>query len=99
MSLFTQVPPRLQDPFPAMGNHSNASVSSFPEFLLAEEVWRVGSPILLAVGTVGNVLSILVLTRKKLRKITTMFYLAVLALADLAVLYTGNKPGCLAVLW
>ena len=74
-----------------MENHSNTPVNSFPEFLLEQEVWKVGSPILLAVGTVGNILSILVLTRKKLRKITTMFYLAVLAFADLAVLYTGKR--------
>lgn len=40
-------------------------------------------------GTIGSILSLLVLCRKSLRVQTTMFYLSALAVADLMVLYAG----------
>ncbi|KAH3776022.1 hypothetical protein DPMN_177433 [Dreissena polymorpha] len=48
-----------------------------------------GSPILIFIGTIGNVLSIVVLLRPRLRKSTTMFYLTCLSFGDLFTLYTG----------
>ena len=55
----------------------------------ADLVWIICSPILIVVGTVTNVLSIIVLTRKQMRKHTTMFYLTVLSVGDICVLFFG----------
>ena len=44
-------------------------------------------PVLLAVGTVGNVLSMIVFTRKTMKHSTTSIYLLALSIADLTVLY------------
>lgn len=56
---------------------------------ITEGIWKYCSFVLIAVGTVGNVLAILVLLRRNMRSSTTMFYLTVLAFADMVVLYTG----------
>lgn len=44
--------------------------------------------IMIIFGTISNVLSIIVLTRQKLRKSSTFFYLACLSAIDLCVVYT-----------
>ena len=62
---------------------------SYPEHRVGLYLWKVILPLLLFLGTVGNCLSILVLTRQKIRKSTTAAYLVVLAISDLFVLYTG----------
>lgn len=49
----------------------------------------ITSPILLLVGTVGNIVSLLVLLRKNMRKRSTYNYLAILSIADTCVLYFG----------
>ncbi|XP_059160046.1 probable G-protein coupled receptor 139 [Physella acuta] len=49
-------------------------------------LWTVMSPILLTIGTMGNILSIVVLTR---RTSQTSVYLMALSLADILVLNTG----------
>ena len=46
-------------------------------------------PILLLVGTLGNLLSLLVLTQESMRKLAVYNYLAVLSVADTLVLYSG----------
>ncbi|XP_071081116.1 probable G-protein coupled receptor 139 [Haliotis cracherodii] len=55
-------------------------------------LWKIISPILLLLGTIGNLLSIVVLTRKAMRKSNMSKYLTCLAVADLAVLYVGLLP-------
>ena len=55
----------------------------------AVAIWRYCSPILIVVGTIGNILSFAVMLRKKIRESTTSLYLCVLAIVDTAVLYTG----------
>ncbi|KAK3087502.1 hypothetical protein FSP39_006710 [Pinctada imbricata] len=52
-------------------------------------IWTIVSPILILVGTVSNVLSIIVLTRKRLIRNNTMFYLAVLSVTNICALYVG----------
>ena len=52
-------------------------------------VWQYGSPILLSTGTVGNILSVVVICRKKILHTTTSVYLLGLAAVDTASLYTG----------
>jgi hypothetical protein len=44
--------------------------------------------ILIIFGTIGNIISIIVLIQPKLRKYSTFFYLACLSAVDLIVLYT-----------
>ena len=56
---------------------------------IAEHMWLVMSPILLIIGTVGNILSICVLLRKHMRKYAVSVYLVGVACADLGVLYIG----------
>ena len=62
--------------------------------------WTYGSPILVILGTIGNVLSAVVMQRKRLRKYTTSVYLTMLACVDTAVLYTGlSRQWVLAVFY
>lgn len=63
--------------------------TTFPEYKAGILIWKVVPPILILLGTVGNSLSILVLTRKSIRSSTTALYLTVLAFSDLLVLYSG----------
>ncbi len=55
----------------------------------ATNIWVYGSPVLIIIGTVGNLLSAVVMLRQNLRKCTTSLYLFVLAVVDTVVLYTG----------
>ncbi|XP_067681079.1 galanin receptor type 2-like [Haliotis asinina] len=74
-------------------NDSNSSNeedgSILPNQETADLLWQIISPILLLVGTVGNLLSIVVLTRKGMRKSNMSKYLTCLAVADLVVLLLG----------
>ena len=79
-----------------MANVSNTTESireddlvSYPEKLQANNVWIYGSAVILVFGTIGNLLSGLVMMRKSLQRHTTSLYLSVLAVVDTAVLYTG----------
>ncbi|ESO98843.1 hypothetical protein LOTGIDRAFT_158793 [Lottia gigantea] len=67
----------------------NSSFTEYTEYKAAMWIWRLCSPILILFGSVGNILSLIVLVRKRLRSSPTMFFLTVLALVDLSVLYIG----------
>lgn len=69
--------------------HSEVAYKTHPEFLAAEWIWVYVSPVLIFVGTIANILSIVVLLRRRMRSSTTMFYLTVLSFGDILVLYTG----------
>ena len=60
-----------------------------PEKEIARYIWLIGSPIVIAIGIIGNSLSILILSRKRMRKHTSAFYFTVLAVTDLLVLTVG----------
>ncbi|XP_060576933.1 C-C chemokine receptor type 1-like [Ruditapes philippinarum] len=72
---------------------ANNTLGNFTEYLLEEKVgiliWKIFPPVMIVLGTVGNSLSIIVLTRKSIRSSTTAVYLTVLAFSDLIVLYAG----------
>ena len=72
-----------------MDNNTDAEYETFPAYKAGILIWKTVPPILLVFGTCGNVLSIVVLTGKSIRKSTTGLYLIVLTFSDLAVLYTG----------
>lgn len=55
----------------------------------AKILWKVISPLLLILGTFGNILVITVLTRKSSRKVPTSIFLSALAVSDLLALLTG----------
>ena len=59
------------------------------EYQVGDKIWKSVPPILLTLGTIGNLLSIVVLARKKTRKSSTAIYLITLACNDLLVLWTG----------
>ncbi|ESP05495.1 hypothetical protein LOTGIDRAFT_102430, partial [Lottia gigantea] len=70
-------------------NSTHLSVADYLEHKAAEWIWIVVSPILMIVGTIGNLMSILVLTRSNMRKSRVSIYLTVLSSCDILVLYTG----------
>ena len=56
---------------------------------VAIAVWKYGSPVILSTGTMGNILSVFIICRKKILHTTTSLYLLVLAFVDTGCLYTG----------
>ncbi|ELT88865.1 hypothetical protein CAPTEDRAFT_99172, partial [Capitella teleta] len=46
-------------------------------------------PFMLVIGSIGNLLSFIIMARKGMRKLSTYNYLAVLAITDTLVLYVG----------
>ena len=64
---------------------------------MRKQIWRICPPILLVVGTVGNLLSGLVMTRKALRSSITSFLLVILAVADTITLWSGLTNKYLAL--
>ena len=69
--------------------NSSLTFRDFAEYDAAMAIWRYVSPFLILIGTLGSVLSVFILTRKRLRSVTTMFYLLLLACTDIIVLNTG----------
>ena len=68
---------------------SGDDFTTYPAYKAGALIWKIVPPILLILGTVGNFLSILVLTRRSIRSSTTAIYLIGLACSDLLVLYSG----------
>ena len=52
-------------------------------------IWQTVPPVLIVFGTVGNVLSMIVLTRGTLKHLVSSTYLLSLSVVDLLVLYIG----------
>ena len=52
-------------------------------------LWKILSPVILVPGTIGNILSIIVNRRKRMRKLPVSLFLAVVAVSDLMVLYSS----------
>ncbi|XP_071104710.1 C-C chemokine receptor type 1-like [Haliotis cracherodii] len=63
--------------------------TQYPEYKAGSLVWSIFPPILIFFGTIGNVLSIVVLNRKPMRESTVSIYLTALSVMDILVLYTG----------
>ncbi|XP_021368428.1 growth hormone secretagogue receptor type 1-like [Mizuhopecten yessoensis] len=56
-------------------------------YILAMELITWGFPVIVCIGTFGNVLSFIIMMRREMRQTPTFFYLAALAVADTVVLY------------
>ncbi|XP_041353537.1 uncharacterized protein LOC121371594 [Gigantopelta aegis] len=65
------------------------TLKDFAEYDAAMVIWHYISPLLLLVGTVGSILSVVVLSRTRLHSVTTKFYLIQLAYNDVIVLNLG----------
>lgn len=63
--------------------------TQYPEYKAGKLVWCIFPPILIFFGTIGNVMSIVVLNRKPMRESTVSIYLTALSVMDMLVLYTG----------
>ncbi|XP_067650870.1 FMRFamide receptor-like [Haliotis asinina] len=77
-------------------NSDNMYVKSFDEPVMQYREYRINKllllyvpPILIIIGTFGNLFSFVVLRRRPMLKVSTYFYLASLAIADSLVLYIG----------
>ena len=63
--------------------------ANYPQYMYPDRMLRVYvSPVLLVLGTFGNIFSFIILARNML-KVSTYSYLAVLAIMDVLVLYVG----------
>ncbi|XP_046366782.2 C-C chemokine receptor type 1-like [Haliotis rufescens] len=63
--------------------------TQYPEYKASRLVWSIFPPILIFFGTIGNMMSIVVLNRKPMRESTVSIYLTALSVMDMLVLYTG----------
>ena len=63
-------------------------LTDITEFWLHTQLWLYVPPIILIIGTIGNILSFIILTRKRMTG-STYSYLAVLAIADTIYLYSA----------
>ena len=70
------------------------SLDSLPLYQASQWIWKVSPPVILALGTFGNVMAIMILSRMRSGWSAMNLYLRALAASDLCVLYTG-----LAVNW
>ena len=61
--------------------HINTETNS-KEAYIARMIILITFPVILVVGTVGNLLTFIVMQRGSLRKSSTCFYMAVLAIGD-----------------
>ncbi|KAJ8304499.1 hypothetical protein KUTeg_018082 [Tegillarca granosa] len=78
--------------FTTAGTSSNeigTKMESLPAYQAGLLIWKIVPPLMLTFGTIGNVLSIMVLTKKSNRNNTSALYLSTLAVSDLVSLYTG----------
>ena len=62
-------------------------LQSEPFYVLAINLIKYCLPIIIFVGTFGNVMSFLIMVQREIRQTSTFFYLATLAVADTVVLY------------
>lgn len=62
------------------------------ECKIAYWLWRTIPFVLLVIGTLGNILNMIILSRKQLRKYSTTTFLLILAFTELTVLWTSLLP-------
>lgn len=72
-----------------MSNRTEDDYRSYPEFKAGVMIWKTVSPVLIIFGTIGNILTVVILSRRSIRKTTTGLFLIFLTISDLIVLYTG----------
>jgi len=73
----------------------SATKTKAAEYDVTTLLWAVGGPTLLAVGVIGNVLTLVTMTRRQMRGTSTCVYLCGMALIDMVVLVAGLTPNWL----
>ena len=68
-----------------------------PQEEAAHTIWKISSPIVMTLGTIGNTLAIVVLSKKKMRRMPSSLFLIVLAVSDVLMLYIGLLRHCIRV--
>ena len=68
-----------------------------PQEKVTHTIWKISSPIVMTLGTIGNTLAIVVLSKKKMRRMPSSLFLFVLAVSDLLMLYIGLLRRCIKV--
>ncbi|KAK2191341.1 hypothetical protein NP493_53g00000 [Ridgeia piscesae] len=71
------------------GGSYDDDLSQYTQYQLHKALLLYVPPILILLGTFGNIFSFIILKRKAMLKFSTYFYLMILALADTLVLYVG----------
>jgi hypothetical protein len=81
-------------PFTEPSSYSPSKSNSSPSFgsVLAKTLWKYVGPPIFVIGIVGNVLILVVMSRRHMRGTTTSVFLRWMAAADLCVLVTGMIP-------
>ena len=74
---------------PVMTLKTDGEMGTSEYAVIGHGLWRIVPVILLAVGTVGNLVTIVVLLRKNLSVISSNLYLLALTVTDLLILYLG----------
>ncbi|CAH1782718.1 unnamed protein product [Owenia fusiformis] len=69
--------------------YQNDSFLQYPEYEMGRSVFKYCSPVILVVGTLGNILSVIILLRRELRQCSTTIYLTTLGITDLVFLWTA----------
>ena len=64
-------------------------MESTPEYRASVAVWQYCPPVLFAFGTFGNVMTVVILRRMRIKRSAMPVYLTALALSDTCLLYTG----------
>ena len=62
-------------------------------------IWKIVPVTLLTIGTVGNILNIIVLSRRQMRKYSTTIYLLFLAVSDMFMLWGSISRQILITVW
>lgn len=65
------------------------SLMQYTEYRILKHLLLIVPPILLILGTFGNIFSFIILMRRSMRKFSTYIYLAMLSITDTLVLYIG----------
>lgn len=63
-------------------------MKEFPEKVQTDRIWKYVSPLLIILGTVGNILAITVLSRRRSRNNSTAIFLCALGVSDIILLNT-----------
>ena len=67
--------------------------------LVSKDIKMVCPPMLVIIGVIGNILTLLILGKKKNRRSQSIVFLLALAVSDILVLTTGNLSEWIRIMW
>ena len=85
VSLTTQQPPPANRG-PPMTLHQYL-MNTYPDYVTAHNLGLYGYPTIIVIGTIGNLLTFLIMLKPSMRMTSTCFYMAALAIFDTLALY------------